>query len=290
MDHPVFLMLVTVTIFTLMLALGVNHSFEQLTSLLRRPQLLLRSLLAVIVLVPVVVGLLLWLLELPSAIAAGLAVLAAAPGAPLTYKRTEMAGGDLTYSASLQLTLAVLAVVVAPLILAIFNALFKIVGDPITPFHVARQVAEVTFLPVIIGLLIQRFAPHLAEAIGKQVKIIGNFLFIVLFVALIFLIALSPNIRMMLNLCGLATGAIIIMVTISLAIGYILGGPSLEQRSVLAIASIARNVGLALFIASRWDNGQNIIPTLLTYLILGALLGVAYSIWSKRRLMIEKNG
>ncbi len=290
MDHPIFLMLVTVTIFTLMLALGVNHSFEQLTSLLRRPQLLLRSLLAVIVLVPVVVGLLLWLLELPSAIAAGLAVLAAAPGAPLTYKRTEMAGGDLTYSASLQLTLALLAVVVAPLILAIFNALFKIVGDPITPFHVARQVAEVTFLPVIIGLLIQRLAPHLAEAIGNTVRMLANFLFIMLSVTLIFLIALAPDLRMMLNLCGLATGAIIVMVTISLAIGHILGGPSREQRSVLAIASVARNVGLALFIAGRWDNGQNIIPTLLTYLILGALLGVAYSIWSKRRLMIEKNG
>jgi bile acid:Na+ symporter, BASS family len=290
MDHPIFLMLVTVTIFTLMLALGVNHSFQQLTSLLRRPQLLLRSLLAVIVLVPVFVGLLLWLLELPSAIAAGLAVLAAAPGAPLTYKRTEMAGGDLTYSASLQLTLALLAVVVTPLILAIFNALFKIVGDPITPFHVARQVAEVTFLPVIIGLLIQRFAPHLAKAIGKQVRIIANLLFILLLAALIFLILLAPDFRMMLNLCALATGAIIIMVAVSLAIGHFLGGPLREQRSVLAIATIARNVGLALFIASRWDNGQNIIPTLLTYLIWGALLGVLYSIWSKRCLLVEKNG
>jgi bile acid:Na+ symporter, BASS family len=273
-----------------MLALGLNHSFQELTSLLRRPQLLIRSLLAVIVLVPVVVGLLLWLLELPSAIAAGLAVLAAAPGAPLTYKRTEMTGGDLTYSASLQLTLALLAVVVTPLVLAIFNALFRLVGDPVTPFHVARQVAEVTFLPVIIGLLIQRFAPHLAEVIGKQVRIIANFLFIVLFVALIFLIVLAPDFRMMLNLCGLATVAIIIMLMISLAIGYTLGGPSREQRSVLAIATIARNVGLALFIANRWDNGQNIIPTLLTYLVWGALLGMAYSIWSKRRLMIEKNG
>ncbi len=38
---------------------------------------------------------------------------------------------------------------------------------------------------------------------------------------------------------------------------------------MLAIASIARNVGLALFIANLSDYGQLFIPTLLTYMLLG---------------------
>jgi BASS family bile acid:Na+ symporter len=50
------------------------------------------------VLVPVIVGILLWVFALPSAVAAGLAVLAAAPGAPHTTKRTEMAGGEPNYA------------------------------------------------------------------------------------------------------------------------------------------------------------------------------------------------
>ena len=116
MDNPIILHFVTLTIFSLMLAIGVNHSFEQLTSLWRRPALLLRSLLAVIVLVPAVVGLLIWVFDLPIAVATGLAILAAAPGAPLTTKRTQMAAGDPTYAASLQLTLALSAVVVLSLI------------------------------------------------------------------------------------------------------------------------------------------------------------------------------
>jgi BASS family bile acid:Na+ symporter len=37
MGHPILRYFVSLTIFTLMLALGVNHSFEQLTSLWRRP-------------------------------------------------------------------------------------------------------------------------------------------------------------------------------------------------------------------------------------------------------------
>ena len=290
MNNPILLMFVTMTIFSLMLAMGVSHSFQQLTSLWRRPELLPRSLLAVIVLVPLVVGLLLWVFNLSLSVATGLAVLAAAPGAPLTCKRPQMAGGDPTYTASLQLTLVLLAVVITPLILAIFRALFELPGLRLTPFEVARQVARVTFLPVITGLLIQRFAPRLTDVIINPLRMLANILFIVLFVVLIILLVLSPDFRMMLNLGGLSSVVITIMVGGSLAIGHLLGGPSREQRSVLAIASVARNVGLALFIAELSDYAQNFIPTLFAYMILGPLVAVPYSVWNKRRMTCAKNG
>ena len=73
MDHPDLLLLVKITIFTLMLDIGITLPFGQLTSLWQRPALLIRSLLAVLVLVPGVVLLLLWLLDLPRAVATGLA-------------------------------------------------------------------------------------------------------------------------------------------------------------------------------------------------------------------------
>jgi len=284
MDNPILLHFVTVVIFCQMLAIGVNHSLRELTSLWRSPELLLRSLLAVIVLVPAVVGLLLRLFDLPPAIATGLALLAAAPGAPLTTKRSQTAGGDPEYSASLQLTLALLAVGITPLTLTAFYALFELPIERVTPVEVARQVARVTFLPVIIGLLLQRFTARLTAVIGKPVRMLANVLFILLFVVLIVLLALAPDLREMLKLGVQPMVAIIVIVALSLTIGHLLGGPSWAQRSSLAIASIARNVGLALFIAALSDYGQNFIPTLLTYLILGALVAVPYSIWSKRRM------
>jgi BASS family bile acid:Na+ symporter len=288
MDNPIILHFVTLTIFSLMLALGVNHSFEQLTSLWRRPGLMLRSLLAVVFLVPMVVVLLLWVFDLPPAVATGLAVLAAAPGAPLTYKRSQMAGGDPTYSASLQLTLALLAVVITPVILAMFFSLFELVTERVTAFKVALQVAQVTFLPVIIGLLIQRFAPKLAKAIGKPVQVIANVLFILLLVLIVVILVIAPDLRAMLNLGGLPVAAILIMVAVSLTIGHLLGGPRRDQRSALATACIARNVGLALFIAGLSDYGQHFIPTLLTYMFLGGLLAVPYAVWSKRQLTLQQ--
>ena len=288
MDHPILLYFVSLTIFTLMFALGVNHSFEQLTSLWRRPGLLLRSLLAVVVLVPLVVVLLLWVFDLPPAAATGLALLAAAPGAPLTYKRSQMAGGDPAYTASLQLTLALLAVGITPVILAMFSSLFGIVIEGVTFFQVARQVAQVTFLPVIIGLSLKQFAPRLAEVLRQPASVLANILFILLLLMLVLLLALVPELRALLNLGGLATVAILLMVAVSLTIGHLLGGPRRDQRSALATACIARNLGLALFIAELSDYGQHFIPTILTYMILGGLLAVPYAIWSKHQLTLKQ--
>jgi|GEM_PF-5862839 len=73
MDHPILLLFVKTTIFTLMMAIGVNLSFQETISLWRRPGLFLRSLLAVIVLVPLVVLLLIRWLDLPPSVETGLA-------------------------------------------------------------------------------------------------------------------------------------------------------------------------------------------------------------------------
>jgi BASS family bile acid:Na+ symporter len=82
---------------------------------------------------------------------------------------------------------------------------------------------------------------------------------------------------------------IAILVIVSLAIGHFLGGPDDDKRSVLAIACIARNVGLALFIAVLNDMQEKVFPTLVAYLMIGSCLGIFYSIWNKRQLQKETN-
>ena len=252
----------SVTIFTLMLTIGVNNTLQQLTALWRQPELLLRSLLAVIVLVPLLVALLLWVFELPPAVATALAILAAAPGAPLTTKRSQMAAGDVTYTSGLQLTLGFLAVAVTPLSLAAFYALFDLTAGRVVPLVVVRQVAVVTFLPVTVGLLLGYFAPKLVAVVRKPLNVLANVLFVLLFVAVIAVLALAPDFRMTLRVGWPALLAIVIMALGALTIGHLLGGPARDRRSALAIASVARNVGLALFIAGLGEAGQSLMPTI----------------------------
>jgi len=270
--NPLFLeILVKVTIFSLMLSTGVNLSLEKMLSFWQKPALLFRALFAVVVLVPLVVFILLKWFSLPPEVMIGLALLAASPGAPLTTKRSQMAGARFRYSASLQLTLALLSVIITPITLSIFAVLFQGIPDKVKILDVARQVMMVQFFPVILGLLLQKYGAKYAEAIARPLTIVSNGLFLVLII-----LASIVGLPLMFKIWGLPLVVIAIMVIISLAIGHFLGGSDGDTRSILAISCIARNVGLALFIAVLNDIQKQVVPTLIAYLVLGSVFGILY--------------
>ncbi len=275
---------VTATIFTLMLTIGVNDSVEQLISLWRRSSVLIHALFAAIVLVPLLVALLLCLFDLPPAVATGLALLAAAPGAPLTTKRAQIAKADTTYVSSLQLTLALLAVVVTPIWLAIFYSVFELTIEAVSPISVASQIARVTVLPVVIGLLLQRFAPKFTDLVRKPLNMLANIMFVLLVLTVIVILAVTPELQAMLLLDWTTIGVIVIMAVSALAIGHFLGGRNPAQHGGLATACVARNFGLALYVAGLSEAGAASVPTLAVYLVLGALIAIPYALWIRRQI------
>jgi BASS family bile acid:Na+ symporter len=274
----------SLTIFTMMLTIGVNQSLGHLIFLWQQPALLFRSLLAVVVLVPAVVFALLWFFDLSPAVATGLAILAAAPGAPLTTKRSEIAAADPVYTTSLQLALALLAILLTPLILAIFYAAFSLTIEAVSPIEVAKQVGKVTFLPVIIGLSLQHFAPKFVATISKPLNILATALLALLVLAVTVVIVMAPELRAGLNVGGPALVAILIMAIAAVAIGHLLGGDNPARRGGLAVASVARNIGLALYILGLTDHGQEIAPTVLVFLLVGLAVAVPYSLWIRRQI------
>ena len=284
MDKALLLLLVKVTIFTLMLTLGINLSLERLGSFWRQPSLLFRALLAVIVLTPLVVFILLKLLNLPPEVATGFALLAASPGAPLTTKRAYMAGAKIHDTVALQFTLALLAVVVTPLTLNLFHASFELLSEKISVLEVSRQIASVQLLPLGLGFLLQKLSSKLVNLMDKPLNIIANLLFLILVV-----VAILPAFLLIvqMNLFSFITIAIIVLA--ALAIGHYLGGSDIEKRAALAIACVARNFGLALFIATLNDIQKLVLPSLLAYLLLGAVLAFPYSLWSKRQIQLKLN-
>ncbi len=277
-------MFATATIFTLMLMIGVNDTFEQLISVWRRSAVLARSLFAAIVLVPTLVMLLLWVFDLSPAVATGLALLAAAPGAPLTTTRSKIAAADTVYVSSLQLSLALLAVVVTPIWLAIFFYLFDLTIESVSPINVASQVALVTFLPVAIGLLLQRVAPKLIARVRKPLNILAVVMFVLLVLVVVAALVMTAELREMLILDWTSVSAILIMAIAALTIGHVLGGRRPEERGGLATVCIARNWGLAVYISTLSEAGAASIPAMTVYLILGAVTGVVYGLWIRRQV------
>ena len=179
MDPSLLKFVLQIIISILMLSLGVNQSLVDLVAFWQRQGALLRSLLAVVVLFPVVVFILLKLFPMPGGVVSGLAILAAVPGAPVTYKRSALAGGDSVYTSNLHLTLALLTLIVTPLILSIFYGQFDLeLEGKITVLQIARQVAVVQFLPIGIGLLLQRVGPRFLERIHKPLEQLAHLAFL----------------------------------------------------------------------------------------------------------------
>lgn len=294
MDPSLLKSVLQVIIFILMLSLGVNQSLADLVAFWRRQGALLRSLLAVVVLFPVVVFLLLKLFPVPSGVVAGLAILAAVPGAPVTYKRSALAGGDPVYTSNLHMTLALLTIMVTPLILSIFYGQFDLeLEGKITVLQIVRQVAVVQFLPIGIGFLLQRVSPRFVDAIRKPLQKLANLAFWVMSGIFLFPLILWSIVQLVWPL-GLVSIALFSTVAIlTLAIGYFLGGESRlppdlasprSQRASLAIATIARNLGLALLLAELSGAASSIVPTILGYALVSLVIAVPFSLWSKRRI------
>lgn len=277
-DSQILQNLASLTIFLIMLTMGLNFSLRELVAFWQQTGLLARSQLAALVLMPTVTLAILLLLHPPQATLLGLALLAAAPGAPLLTKRVQMTGSIFNYGASLQVTLSLSAVIVVPLILSLFATLLPIGTETAEPPQIIKQIAIVQLLPLSIGLGLRQIGAELADEIGDFLTIAADTLFAIL---AIFLLILSLDAIPRLGTVSVVT--ILAIVFISLAIGHFLGSPTDQTRAAVAIASIARNAGLALFL-SILNRRPEAIPTILSYLILGALVAFPYSAWMKRKI------
>lgn len=259
-----------------MFSLGLDFSVQQFLAFWRKPGLVLRALISTLVVFPLLVFLVLLIVDLPEFAVVGLIVLAAAPGAPLTTRRIKMADGDFRYGTDLQITLAALAIVTAPLVLVLFSRAFTDLHQRISPRQVALNVAIVQGLPMGLAMLLGRYQPTLATAMSGYVGKAANILFMVLV-----LVLLVTGFDLVMEAGWRTNLAISLVIVMALAAGHLFGGPDAQTRTALAVATIARNMGLALFITVLSGSEKRELATLAAYIILSSALAVPYSVWRR---------
>ncbi|NMF85602.1 DUF202 domain-containing protein [Nodosilinea sp. P-1105] len=288
LNSRVITTLAALIIFILMLSLGAQTSFSSLATLWQQPNLLGRSLLSTLVLFPVGAAVIGYLVlnggqQGVGRVALGLAVLAAAPGAPLLSRRAAMAGSNPDIAISLQVTLALLAIVTTPLTLLVLNFMFAPVDASTDYLTIAKQVLLAQFLPLGLGIAIRQFSGEQAANVGQLLSIIASTLFAVLLV-----FALGISIVVLPTIAWRGLVAIPLIVLFGLACGHILGGPEISVRSAIATGTIARNAGLALFLLAA-NGAGNAIPTVIAYVVIGAVTAFPYNVWAKRQRQPAEN-
>jgi len=282
LDNQVIQTLVGFSVFTVMLSMGISMPPGSVKSLLQRRDLLVRSFVAVLVIYPLIAAITLKVFDLSPRTSIALVILASAPAAPLLTKRARMAGADVSIASALQITLAIVSIVVTPLLLVAFAALLPVSQESISALAVAKQIATVQLLPLGIGFLGRQVAGELVDDVAELMVTIANTTFLVL---AFFLLAISLNLVPQFSLSTIGVYALIVV--LGLAVGHVLGGPPLGRRAAVATATIARNVGLSLFIATA-NNQSGAVPAIVTYLVIGAVVALPYNAFVK--LQIKQQG
>jgi BASS family bile acid:Na+ symporter len=271
-------LLIPATLFTLMVALGLGLRGEAVAILRRRPALIIRVLLGTCVLVPLAALLLLRspLVEsLPLPVRLAIALMTISPSAPLTLRKADRQGGDRELAAVLQLLAAAAAVITIPLLADLYRAVFQLSGWDIQPLPVARQVLLIQGLPLLLGVLVRHRLPALAERLVGPLDRVANLLLLLL--SLLILVRSWSLLQAFLaaNLIGLACMAL--MVLLALAIGWLLSGPGLRERTTVAVVTSTRNPGLALLLASTHAPGVvGLKLAILVYVLVTLLLSLPF--------------
>lgn len=270
-------LLLTVSLAGLVLTVGLHADRGDLVHVLRRPRLLARAILAVLIIPPVAAALLIWALPLTPAVKAGIMLMAVAPVPPLVPGKELKIGGAKNYAYGVYFALALLTVISVPVVFTVASRLFGR-DDEVGFASIAMTVATGVLLPLAIGVLVRRMDPALAERAAPIVYKVSMLLVLAAFVPI--MIALWPALT---ELIGNGTLlAMAVMTVICIAAGHWLGGPERANRATLAVAASVRHPGIAISLASANFGDRHVQAAVLLFLLVGLVVGAVYAAWFKR--------
>jgi BASS family bile acid:Na+ symporter len=237
-----------------------------------------RSILAVFVLMPLVGIALAEAFSFQPAVRVLLIALAISPVPPLLPKRETMAGGHASYGLALMAILGVLAIVLVPAALAL---LARIYDRPlgISPAAVAAPIVTTILIPLAAGMAIRVLWPAAAGRIAKGVAPAATVL-----LAASVLAVVAASLTQIWALVGRGTILAFVLFTIAgLVIGHVLGEPNPDHSTVLALSTACRHPAIALAVASANFPERPFGGLILLYLIVSVVAGLPYIRWQRRR-------
>ena len=268
-----------------MFGLGLQSRPWDLTHLWRRPGQLARSLLAMNVVMPVFAVVVALIFDLHPAVKLALVIAAVSPVPPILPRKEIKAGGHAGYATGLLATAALFSIVFIPAAVAIIGRVFGIDAH-MSLLSVAAVVLVTVLLPLVLGCMVASAAPRVAARLAPRVSGIGMLLLLV--GTVLVLIVEGP---VMLSLIGNGTlAAFVAFIVAGLVVGHALGGPTDEDRTVLALSTACRHPGVAVAIAGAnapltpaAPEQTIVLAAVLLYVVVGVLVTVPYVAWRRRQ-------
>ncbi len=235
----------------IMLGLGLGLKIEDFTRILKTPKDFLIGFFSQLIILPLVAYLLIIILETSPEMAIGVMIIAAAPGGVTSNILTKFANGDVALSITLTAIISLISIFTVPLIIFMSADLFGItnISENISMTGIALKMFLVVTVPVILGMIIRKFAENFVNSKIQIFEKLNIVLFVIFFIAAFYeeresfidflmqagLIALILNITMM-------------------VIAYYLGktfASGIKQQKCIALECGLQNGTLAIFVSTQ---------------------------------------
>ena len=246
----------------IMLGLGLGLTGKDFLRVIQNPRDFFVGLICQLILLPIVAYILISIFNTSVEIALGVMIIAAAPGGVTSNVLTKFARGDVALSISLTAIISLVSIISVPFIIFTSTDLLGItnISSEITMTGIALKMALVVTIPVLIGMIIRKFAENFVTSNISLIEKITSGLFVIVFLSIF--VEERENIFSYLA----QAGTIILILNVSMMIlAYYIAktfATGLEQRKCIALEVGLQNGTLAVFVAtSIFDDVVYLVPT-----------------------------
>ena len=246
----------------LMLGLGASLTFRDFLNVFKRPKDFFIGFVCQLMILPLVGYSLIIILKVPIELALGVMLIAAAPGGVTSNVLTKFADGDVALSISLTAFMSLVSIISVPFI--IFQAIdllnIDYVEKEISILGISLKMFFVVTVPVILGMIIRKFAGEFINRHVRNIQRISIFLFLVIFIAIY--VEEWNSIVMFITTAGTVAFALNISMMI---IGYYVAkflASGVAQRRCISLECGLQNGTLAVFVGTQlFDDMVYMVPT-----------------------------
>ena len=245
----------------IMFALGLGLTFRDFARVAARPRDFVVGAASQLVLLPLVAWLLVSIWPMEPELALGVMIIAAAPGGVTSNILTAFARGDVALSISLTAVISLLCVITVPLIVVFAHAelVGAEAGTDVSVTGTALSVFVIVTVPVVIGLLVRRFAEPFALRFEKFARHISTGLFVLVLAGAIY--TERDNIVGYFAEAGLVT---LVLNVVMMVLAYLLAralATGVRQRIAISIECGLQNGTLAIAVAALlFEGGLTVVP------------------------------
>ena len=246
----------------LMLGLGASLTFRDFLNVFKRPKDFFIGFVCQLMILPLVGYSLIIILKVPIELALGVMLIAAAPGGVTSNVLTKFADGDVALSISLTAFMSLVSIISVPFI--IFQAIdllnIDYVEKEISIIGISLKMFFVVTVPVILGMIIRKFAGEFINRNVRNIQRISILLFLVIFIAIY--VEEWNSIVMFITTAGTVAFALNISMMI---IGYYVAkflASGVAQRRCISLECGLQNGTLAVFVGTQlFDDMVYMVPT-----------------------------